>query len=343
MKNILIHSIGGKNNNLFDPNVRDNYNRPYIYLKQKLYELGYDLLTSDDHSIDNVDYVFFHDYNSVNIYKGIDGKIKKILSFFLKKYKIRDLFKEIKNTNIKSILFLWEASAVMPNNWKTSLHNQFDQIMTWNDEYVDNIKFFKIYWPQTDIFPEISKIFFKNKKLLVNISMNKSSNHELELYTERLNSIIFFDKNYSNDFDLYGYGWNNDNNLKGVKKKLFFKTYQGVTKNKWDVLPNYKFAICYENIKDTPGWLTEKIFDCFRCQCVPIYWGAINIYDFVPEGTFIDRRKFSSNDELASFIINMNENEYNIYINKINEYLNSELFSRFLPSYYANTIIKQLN
>ena len=343
MKKILIHSVGGKNNNLFDPNVRDNYNRPYIYLKQKLYELGYDLSTSDEHSIENVEYVFFHDYNSVNIYYGVNGKIKKILALFFNKFKSRDLYKEIQNTSIKKILFLWEASAVMPKNWESSLHNKFDKIMTWNDDYVDNIKFYKIYWPQTDVFPEIHEKSFNEKKLLVNISMNKSSNHKLELYSERLKTITYFNNNYSNIFDLFGYGWNNDNHLKGVKKKIFFKTYQGVIKNKWEVLPNYKFAICYENIKDTPGWVTEKIFDCFRCQCVPIYWGASNIYDFVPDGTFIDRRKFSSNEELANFIINMNEKDYKKYIYKINEYLHSDLFIKFLPANYANTIITQLN
>lgn len=343
MKKILIHSVGAYNNNLFDNNVRDNYNRPYIYLKEKLYSLGYDLTTSDDHSLEDVEYVFFHDYNSVTPYLGFKGLIKKVLSIFLKRFKVRNLYNEIKNTNVKAILFLWEAASVMPDNWNPKLHDRFTKIMTWNDDYVDNIKFFKMYWPQTDLFPFVNKILFSDKKLLVNISMNKSSDHKLELYSERLNSISYFDEFYPDDFDLFGYGWNNNKNLSQKGDKRFFKTYKGTISNKWDVLPGYKFAICYENIKDTSGWVTEKIFDCFRCQCVPIYWGAKNISDFVDEGTFIDRRNFSSNSELANYINNLNEFEYENYIININNYLNSERFLKFLPEYYFNTINKQLN
>lgn len=343
MKKILIHSVGAINNNIFDPNVRDNYNRPYIYLRNKLKDLGYELTTSDNHSLENVSFVFFNDFNSVDYYSGYKGKIKFLLSLFIKKLRFRNLFKEISKKNIKSILFLWEASAVMPDNWKPALHNKFDKIMTWNDDYVDNVKYFKFYWPQTDIFPSTNQINFNKKKLIVNISMNKSSNHNLELYSERLNTIKYFDENHPNDFDLFGYGWNGSNNLKGIKNEFYFKSYKGTVKNKWDVLPNYKFAICYENIKNTNGWVTEKIFDCFRCHCVPIYWGASNISDFVDENAFIDRRKFLSNSDLANFIFNMNEIDYNIYLNNIKNFLESEKFKKFLPEYYSKTVIQILN
>ena len=344
MRKILIHSVGAKNNNIFDNNTRDNYNRPYIYLKEHLKKHGYELTTSDQHSLHDVDFVFFNDFNSVFYYLGIRGFIKKILSYFLTKYKFRNLYKEIKDKkNIQSILFLWEAQAVMPKNWNPFLHNKFKTIMTWNDDYVDNIKYFKFFWPQTDFYPEINDVDFNEKKLLVNISMNKFSNNSLELYTERINSIKYFDKNFPNDFDLFGYGWNKKVNIISIKKEIIFKTYRGTLKNKWDVLPNYKFALCYENIKDTKGWVTEKIFDCFRCNCVPIYWGASNIYDFVTEGTFIDRRKFSTNEDLSYYIINITEYDYNKYLQNIKEYLDSELFSKFSPNYYANTITKRIN
>lgn len=343
MKKILIHSFGAFDNNIFDTRVRDNYNRPYIYLKEKLFDLGFDLTTSDHHNLDDVEYVFFHDYNSVTPYSGFKGLLKLILSVFINKYKIRNLYKEIKKTNIKSILFLWEAASVMPRNWDPKLHDRFDKIMTWNDDYVDNFKFFKIYWPQTDLFPVVRNIPFNEKKLIVNISMNKSSNHYLELYSERLNTISYFDEFYPDDFDLFGYGWNDNNLFKKSKNQTSFKSYKGTIKNKWDVLPGYKFAICYENIKDTSGWVTEKIFDCFRCNCIPIYWGAKNISDFVSPETFIDRRNFSSNSELANFIVNMTEMEHSNYIKNINEYLKSDLFCKFLPEFYFQTIFKQLN
>ena len=51
---------------------------------------------------------------------------------------------------------------------------------------------------------------------------------------------------------------------------------------------NISFAICYENARDIPGYITEKIFDCFFAGCVPIYWGgAPNVTDHIPANTFI--------------------------------------------------------
>jgi hypothetical protein len=40
--------------------------------------------------------------------------------------------------------------------------------------------------------------------------------------------------------------------------------------SKKNTLEKYKFSICYENARDIPGYITEKIFDCFFAGCVPI-------------------------------------------------------------------------
>ena len=41
MKNIFIHSISNKDDDIFDENVRDDSNRQFIILKEQLYILGY--------------------------------------------------------------------------------------------------------------------------------------------------------------------------------------------------------------------------------------------------------------------------------------------------------------
>ena len=43
-------------------------------------------------------------------------------------------------------------------------------------------------------------------------------------------------------------------------------------------LKSYKFNICPENA-DTPGYITEKIFDSFIAGCIPIYWSEKNLDD----------------------------------------------------------------
>lgn len=45
--------------------------------------------------------------------------------------------------------------------------------------------------------------------------------------------------------------------------------------NKLEFLKNYKFNICPENLLDT-GYVTEKIFDCLRCNTIPLYAGGKN-------------------------------------------------------------------
>jgi GR25 family glycosyltransferase involved in LPS biosynthesis len=49
----------------------------------------------------------------------------------------------------------------------------------------------------------------------------------------------------------------------------------------------YKFAIAFEN-EDYPGYVTEKICDIYKSNCVPIYWGADEVVDDFPADSFIN-------------------------------------------------------
>ncbi|RDU64914.1 alpha-1,3-fucosyltransferase, partial [Helicobacter didelphidarum] len=46
--------------------------------------------------------------------------------------------------------------------------------------------------------------------------------------------------------------------------------------NKIEWLKDYKFNICFEN-SSYPGYLTEKLFDAFEANCIPIYWGDTSL------------------------------------------------------------------
>lgn len=347
IKKILIHSISGNNESLFNPNERDGYNDPLIYLRQILQQKGYTLVSSNGTNLENCEWVFFYDEPSVMPYKGLKGLASQLKSKILGRESVKNLYKECIKRGMKSriALFLWEPESVLPLNWDSDLHILFPIIFTWHDGYIDDKKYIKIYWPQTRIFKHVPKIHFNDKKLLVNISMNKSSIHPRELYSKRLNSIRYFEQNQPDNFDLYGVGWETSTNLiKKDKNNISknFSSYRGSVLNKWDVLPNYRFSLCYENIHDEPGFITEKIFDCFRAQCVPIYWGASNITDYVDKEAFIDRRNFISDKELEDYIINMNEDDYNKIQEAISNYLNSEQFLKFSPYNFAETIINRL-
>ena len=346
MKTILIHSISGNDDSFFNPNERDGYNDPYIYLREKLYQKGYLLKSSNGASLDNCEWVLFYDEPSVTPYKGLRGLASRLKSMILSKSISKNFYKECIKRGMKNrmALFLWEPPSVHPLNWQSDLHKLFSIIFTWNDEYVDGVKFIKIFWPQTRKFPDSPVIDFKDKKLLINISMNKSSTHPRELYSERLNSIRYFEKYQTDNFDLYGVGWDNPTIGVAIKNNHSEKypSYKGTLLNKWDVLPNYRFSLCYENIYDESGFITEKIFDCLRARCVPIYWGAQNITDYVDENTFINRRDFKSNKELEDYLVGMSEKKYKDIQEAIQEYLASDRFAKFLPPNFAHTIINTL-
>ena len=150
----------------------------------------------------------------------------------------------------------------------------------------------------------------KKKKLCTLIASNKSASHPLELYTERIKAIRWFENNHPEDFDLYGKGWDKHNfqgkflgiNLARLNRLKFltkllrpdYPSYKGEVKSKKKTYEKYKFSICYENVRDFKGYITEKIFDCFFGGCIPVYWGAQNITDHIPQNTFINKKKFKN-------------------------------------------------
>ncbi|MGE5196232.1 MAG: hypothetical protein ACM3JI_02755, partial [Anaerolineae bacterium] len=150
----------------------------------------------------------------------------------------------------KLILFLWEPPTVAPQNYNPEYHRHFSKVYTWNDDLVDNKKYFKFHYPVCQ--PMIKNpIDFYWKRLSTLIASNKTSSYTEELYTEREKLIDFFETSHRDDFDLFGKGWPRS-----------YKTYQGTVEKKVDCLKHYKFGFAYENSKHLRGYVTEKIFDC---------------------------------------------------------------------------------
>ena len=109
--------------------------------------------------------------------------------------------------------------------------------------------------------------------------------------------------------------------------------------NKLAVLARYKFCICYEN-GILNGWLSEKIFDCFFAGCVPIYLGAPNVGDYIPAGTFIDRRDFADYDQLYDLISTMDQACYEEYQHNIAAFLKSEDYRKFTRRSFACNMVQ---
>jgi hypothetical protein len=270
------------------------------------------------------------------------------------------------------ILFIFEPPSVVKQNFETGYHTFFNEVYTWNDEWVkaksiNYTSYFKFYQP-TNVKPMITDVIdFDAKKFCAIVMANKSSDHKLQLYSERLKVVEFFDRYHPDELDFYGVNWGNaglkHRTFKGsisetplyedifmqcvcpeslrttVKrgngeledciaagcqpygKKVLMSTFTGT---KIDALKHYKFCFCYENTKNVPGYITEKILECMQAGCVPIYWGAPNIESHIPKGCYILKTDFPTYEALYDFLKNMSKETYQTYLENIRAYLASD-------------------
>jgi hypothetical protein len=182
------------------------------------------------------------------------------------------------------------------------------------------------------------------------IAMNKDSEYPNELYSARRDSISYFETHHPADFDLYGVGWDTaPQMLSGTRITRSARrpdeqrsSYRGPVANKWEVFPKYRFALCYENVSDQSGWVTEKLFDCMRADCVPVYWGAPNVDEYVDSRAYIDRRQFQSDAELASYLAGMSEARYDEYRRAVRRYLQSDAFHLFESPAFVVSMMRGL-
>lgn len=259
------------------------------------------------------------------------------------------------------LLIIEEPETVTRRGWSKEDHSIYDAVFTWYDDWVDNEKYFKFNVFHIEDPPEITSLSHKNK-FCVLIAGNKRSTHPQELYSERIRTIRWFEKNYPNDFDLFGYDWDelifpidiplvsrlNSKKISWFRKSLFklttphFPSWGGVVKDKRPVLARYWFCICYENMRDVPGYVFEKIFDCFYSGTVPVYWGGSNVCDIIPSNCFIDRRQFKTHEELYKFLKNISETQYFEYLENVSTFLKSPNANSFSAQYFSETIIKQI-
>ena len=280
------------------PADQDDNTKPYLHFKLACERLGHRfiLCTIDELKmhVREADYIFTFNmpipYN-LQMLEAIDPALSQ-----------------------KLIIIVTEPPHVYDLNHRPDLRKYCYKILTWDDRMVDNQTYFKRYFVQSslDMIADIPS--FSEKKLCTQICGNKFFWNPHELYSKRREAIDYFTRNHPNDFMFYGMGWESS----GIS------SYGGVVESKTETMKHYKFCICYENIEKLNGYITEKIFGCFISGCVPIYWGAENIQDYIPKECFIDRREFISYEELDQYIFHMDEAEYQKYLDNILLFLQSE-------------------
>jgi len=236
----------------------------------------------------------------------------------------------------KNILFCFESPLVNPFSHQKILQSFFTKIYTWDNSVIDNVRYFKFLIPQQIKGLITKKVAFKNKRFLTLINSNKQfpwlfkmiSPFKTDLYEERVKVLNYLDEQ-KYELDLYGFGWNKPRKF-SIKDRIFgykkYASYKGPAIDKYSILSKYKFSICFENCI-APGYITEKIIDCFKARCVPVYLGAPDIEKYFDKTAFIDFRKFNGDyDRLFEYLSKMTEEDYEDRMEAIEKILKSKSF-----------------
>lgn len=229
----------------------------------------------------------------------------------------------------KLILFLWEPPTFFPLIYSQEFCTMFGAIYSWHDGLVAQKNYRKFFHPQSLTLIS-GRPSFENKKFCVMFATNKFYNAKQQLYSQRRAIVEYFEHNAPEDFDVFGKNWSN------------LRVARGYRQNKLETLKQYKFCICYENSRNLPGYITEKIFDAFTAGVVPIYWGDQSIKKVIPSECFIDRAKFSSDHALYVFLKKMPKSTYIKYCKAIENYLKSDAALLFSRIYFVDIFLRAI-
>ena len=314
----------------------ENLTGHYVELAKNLSREGIQCSTIDTEDLNEYDKIVFIDYPGMH-----NSYLRKLVNR--------------KNTEL--YLILLEPPSIKPDNWMIENQKPFKKIFTFNTQLVDNKKYFLLNNPIRIAYDETKFSNINKKNMAVMIAGNKYSNHANELYSERIKAICWFEKFQPDFFDLYGIDWDRIflptlgrvnfliahayKKFSFLPKYRLYDSYRGRVPNKLDVLAKYKFSICFENSIE-PGYISEKLFDCFSVATVPIYLGAPDIHRLIPSETYIDMREFETYRDLHDYLKALPKKQYDNYLEAIQAFLKSPAFYPWSVDYFLETIKKEV-
>ncbi len=200
------------------------------------------------------------------------------------------------------------------------LTRYFDRVYVHNtqgDGYslvdVDQSRLRRLYLPAP--FPDVlSELWHKQERLQKLVLINGKHlprGRPNELYGARIDAAITLGS--QGHLDLFGKGWDRWRDKRWLLRPGYWLMrhriagiYKGACDSKYEVMSRYAFCLCFENMV-MRGYISEKILDCFYSGTVPIYLGAQDISDFVPQGAFVDARRFGTWNALWAHVSSLSE------------------------------------
>lgn len=258
------------------------------------------------------------------------------------------------SSNVPKYLIATENPHINSLNCDASYCAQFRKVFSWNPK-IANLPNGVLVMVPNEIVVKPTPTFEQRPLLVALVNANKRFPKHLDgdLYDERVKLIRWYERHQAQCFGLFGRGWDKPSPAFSSAEKLIrrihrlrtqlygyrpFPSYRGAIGSKFEAYGIAKFGICYENTKDVPNYVTEKIFDCMMEGCVPVYWGANNVLDYIPKGCFIDRRDFASTAQLHDSLIGMDEATYAQYQANMTQFLIGSQVEPFSAETFATRV-----
>jgi len=305
---------------------RDGCLLPFYKLKTHLSGLGQETFTAD--------YLFA---------APADGRLKHYYSLG-----VLSNFKKMagrKDVQLKAFI-VFEPPVVAPYLYAylPELCRNFEKVYVHNTEGdgyslrgVDQSKLRKLWWPQPydDVRMEHWNNLERSNRIVVVNGNHIPRRLSRQLYGKRIEAMAALAS--LGAVDLYGMGWRKWWSHRSMWPPYWFNyrtlmsIYQGPAASKYQTLSRYRFSLCFENMS-MKGYLTEKLFDCLYAGTVPIYLGAPDIADLVPEAAYIDARKYRRWSEMWEDVKDMPEQKWQDMREAGRAFLRSEQGMRYYNS-----------
>ncbi len=168
-----------------------------------------------------------------------------------------DSFTKPRPEGYNYIAWLIEPISINKESYKyiRENHQNFSYVLSHNKEFLKSIPN-GLYYPFGGCWiEEADRKIYPKTKLVSIIASDKIKSIGHKLRHEVIEKFAA-----AHNIDVFGRGY------KEIPYKL-------------EALKDYAYTIVIEN-EQSKGWFTEKLIDAFQTGCIPIYWGAPDIYDY---------------------------------------------------------------
>lgn len=259
-------------------------------------------------------------------------------------------------SDVPSYTFIYEDPLVRPINGDRQVLARYRKVFTWSLEQQRLPNAVALDYPN-ELTPRDTPGWDGRDLHCVMLASNKALLHAdpRSLHGTRVATIRAFEQFAPGRLALYGQGWNipavRPGHIGRIVKRLNewaarlrpghcpFPSYRGMAPRKSDVLDRARFAITFENSRGSPGYLTEKLFDCLVSGCVPVYIGAPGWQQVIPPDCCVDGDRFGDPTELVAFLDRVTPVQFAAYQGAGRDFLRAPLTQRFSNAHFCRVLV----